>query len=119
MSTFKEPPNEKTPDASDLARTSSFGAGDSETAGVVDLSRTETKRGIKSRHAQMIAIGGTIGTGLFVGAGQALAAAGPGNLFLAYSLICFFVYGIMTGVAEVATYMPVPGRPWRTTARGS
>ncbi|EHY54338.1 hypothetical protein HRR83_008080 [Exophiala dermatitidis] len=68
-----------------------------------------TKRNIRSRHAQMIAIGGTIGTGLFVGAGQALATGGPGFLLLAYLLISLLVYGVVTGVAEVATFLPVSG----------
>ncbi|KAH7175298.1 amino acid permease/ SLC12A domain-containing protein [Dactylonectria macrodidyma] len=106
---LKDTSPEKGGDAVDLARTESFAAGDSENAGSTDLHRTETKRNIKSRHAQMLAIGGTIGTGLFVGAGQALAVAGPANLFMAYSIICFFVYGIVTAVAEVAAYLPSPG----------
>ncbi|XRM42621.1 hypothetical protein ABZX51_005831 [Aspergillus tubingensis] len=73
------------------------------------IERTRTKRGIQTRHAQMIAIGGIIGTGLFVGAGQALALAGPASLFLAYSIICFFVYGMVTTVMTVGTYLPLEG----------
>ncbi|POR36829.1 Proline-specific permease [Tolypocladium paradoxum] len=73
------------------------------------LHRTQTNRGIKSRHSQMIAIGGTIGTGLFVGSGQALAIAGPATLFLAYVIICFFVYGMMTTIMTVGTYLPLEG----------
>ncbi|KAI1767297.1 amino acid permease/ SLC12A domain-containing protein [Hypoxylon sp. FL1150] len=68
-----------------------------------------TKRGIKSRHAQMLALGGTIGTGLFVGTGQALAIAGPACLFAAYLVICFLVYGIITAITEVGAYLPAPG----------
>ncbi|KAI2618731.1 amino acid permease/ SLC12A domain-containing protein [Hypoxylon sp. NC1633] len=68
-----------------------------------------TKRGIKSRHAQMLALGGAIGTGLFVSTGQALAIAGPAFLFSAYLVICFLVYAIMTAVTEVGAYLPVPG----------
>ncbi|KAF2226111.1 AAT family amino acid transporter [Elsinoe ampelina] len=68
-----------------------------------------TKRNIKSRHAQMIAIGGTIGTGLFVGSGQALAIGGPAFLLIAYCLTSFLVYGVVTAVAEVGTYLPVQG----------
>ncbi|KAF5234840.1 hypothetical protein FOXYS1_15686 [Fusarium oxysporum] len=73
------------------------------------LQRTETKRNIKSRHAQMIAIGGTIGTGLFVGIGQALATSGPVSVLLAYSLICVVVYGMITATTEVSAYLPVAG----------
>ncbi|KAI2619036.1 amino acid permease/ SLC12A domain-containing protein [Hypomontagnella submonticulosa] len=68
-----------------------------------------TKRGIKSRQAQMLVIGGTIGTGLFVGTGQALAIAGPAFLFAAYVVICFLVYGIVTAMTEIGAYLPVPG----------
>lgn len=38
------------------------------------------KKGLKGRHMQMIAIGGSIGTGLFVGSGGALANGGPASL---------------------------------------
>ncbi|KAF7555466.1 hypothetical protein G7Z17_g2120 [Cylindrodendrum hubeiense] len=68
-----------------------------------------TKRSIKSRQAQMIAIGGSIGTGLFVGSGQALAIAGPGFLLAAYCIMSLLVYGIFTAVIEVASFLPVAG----------
>lgn len=68
-----------------------------------------TKRNIKSRHAQMIAIGGSIGTGLFVGSGQALAIGGPGILLLSYCLMAILVYGVVTAVIEVGTYLPLSG----------
>lgn len=67
------------------------------------------QRGLKPRHAQMMAFGGTVGTGLFVGSGEALAIAGPGFLFLAYALICVFVYGIVTATTEISSYLPTPG----------
>ncbi|KAF2166420.1 hypothetical protein M409DRAFT_66505 [Zasmidium cellare ATCC 36951] len=68
-----------------------------------------TNRRIKSRHAQMIAIGGSIGTGLFVGSGQALAMGGPGFLLVAYCLTSLLVYGVVTAVIEVGAYLPVEG----------
>ncbi|KAI3393457.1 hypothetical protein diail_4253 [Diaporthe ilicicola] len=68
-----------------------------------------TQRGIKNRHAQMIAIGGTIGTSLFVASGQALAVGGPGILLIAYIVIALLVYGVVTAVIEVGTHLPVPG----------
>lgn len=41
-----------------------------------------TKRGLKSRHIQLIALGGCIGTGLFVGTGSTLSLVGPAALFM-------------------------------------
>ena len=43
------------------------------------------RRGLKSRHIQLIALGGSIGTGLFVGTGTTLAVAGPAPLFMCTS----------------------------------
>ncbi|KAI9933131.1 hypothetical protein ASPWEDRAFT_115034 [Aspergillus wentii DTO 134E9] len=74
-----------------------------------EMNAINTKRGIKSRHAQMMAIGGTIGTGLFVGTGEALAVAGPAMLLAAYCSICVLVYGIITATTEINTYLPVRG----------
>ena len=41
-----------------------------------------TQRGLKSRHIQLIALGGVIGTGLFVGSGSTLSLVGPAPLFM-------------------------------------
>lgn len=67
------------------------------------------KRGMNSRHLNMIAIGGAIGTGLFVASGNTIATAGPGGALLAYALIGFMVYLLMQSLGEMATYMPVAG----------
>ncbi len=67
------------------------------------------KRAMKPRHLQMIAIGGAIGTGLFVASGNTIAQAGPGGALLAYALIGFMVYLLMQSLGEMATYMPVAG----------
>ena len=42
----------------------------------------QTRRDLKSRHVQLIALGGSIGTGLFVGTGTTLSLAGPAPLFM-------------------------------------
>jgi len=54
---------------------------------------TELKRGLKNRHVQLLAIGGAIGTGLFLGSGRSIHLAGPSILFayIITGLICFFI----------------------------
>ncbi|KAL9070967.1 MAG: hypothetical protein Q9157_005628 [Trypethelium eluteriae] len=68
-----------------------------------------TKRGLKSRHAQMIAIGGTMGTGLFVSTGQTLAYGGPAFILGSFCLMSFLIWCIITAITEVAAYLPTPG----------
>ncbi|ATY62292.1 Amino acid polyamine transporter I [Cordyceps militaris] len=68
-----------------------------------------TRRGLKSRHAQMIALGGSIGTGLFVGSGQGLKMGGPALLLACYAIITLLLYGVATGVGEMSAYLPVRG----------
>ncbi|KIW98584.1 uncharacterized protein Z519_00245 [Cladophialophora bantiana CBS 173.52] len=78
-------------------------------ADLLDERYAITHRGLKSRHAQMIALGGTIGTGLFVGSGQTLALGGPAFILAAYVIMTFLVYCVVTAVTEVAAYLPVHG----------
>ncbi|KAL9631474.1 MAG: hypothetical protein Q9204_004215 [Flavoplaca sp. TL-2023a] len=66
-------------------------------------------RGLKSRHVQFIALGGTIGTGLFLGIGRAFTQAGPLSLFLGYSFTGVAVYAMMMSLGEMATWLPLPG----------
>ncbi|MGL4545616.1 MAG: amino acid permease [Plesiomonas sp.] len=67
------------------------------------------KRELKARHLTMIAIGGAIGTGLFVASGATVAQAGPGGALAAYAIIGLMVYFVMTSLGEMAAYMPVSG----------
>ena len=67
------------------------------------------KRGLSSRHISMIAIGGAIGTGLFVATGSVVAQAGPGGAILAYLLIGVMLYFLMASIGELATFYPVSG----------
>ncbi|EIR0258605.1 amino acid permease, partial [Listeria monocytogenes] len=69
----------------------------------------EIRRDLKTRHLSMIAIGGSIGTGLFLASGNAIHTAGPGGALVAYVAIGIMVYFLMTSLGEMATYMPVSG----------
>ena len=65
-------------------------------------------RGLKDRHIQMIALGGAIGVGLFLGASRAIAVAGPG-LLMSYALGGLIVFFIMRALGELLLYRPVAG----------
>ena len=67
------------------------------------------RRSLKPRHLTMIAMGGAIGTGLFVASGNTIATAGPGGALLAYVVIGFMVFLLMQSLGEMATYLPVSG----------
>lgn len=67
------------------------------------------QRKLKARHMNMIAIGGAIGTGLFLATGASISSAGPGGTMVAYSIIGIAVYFIMNSLGEMATHCPVPG----------
>ncbi|EAC3779781.1 amino acid permease [Listeria monocytogenes] len=69
----------------------------------------EIRRDLETRHLSMIAIGGSIGTGLFLASGNAIHTAGPGGALVAYVAIGIMVYFLMTSLGEMATYMPVSG----------
>lgn len=66
-------------------------------------------RELSSRQVQMIAIGGTIGTGLFLGTGKSLAEGGPGSILICYGLVGFIVYVTLLLLGEMGTQYPVAG----------
>ena len=68
----------------------------------------ELHRGLKSRHVQMIAIGGTIGVGLFLGSATAIQKAGPG-LVVSYAIGGLVMFFIMRALGELLLYRPVSG----------
>lgn len=57
----------------------------------------------------MIALGGSIGTGLFLASGTAISTAGPGGALIAYAAVGIMVYFLMTSLGELATFMPDSG----------
>ncbi|ORB85210.1 L-asparagine permease [Mycobacterium kansasii] len=74
------------------------------------LTREDTgyHKDLKNRQLQMIALGGAIGTGLFLGAGGRLASAGPG-LFLVYGVCGIFVFFILRALGELVLHRPSSG----------
>ncbi|MFF1573452.1 amino acid permease [Leifsonia sp. NPDC058292] len=77
-----------------------------------DLAETEESasyhQALKRRHIQMIAVGGAIGTGLFLGAGGRLAAAGPG-LLIVYAVCGVFAFFILRALGELVLHRPDSG----------
>ena len=66
-------------------------------------------RHLKGRHLQMIAIGGSIGTGLFVGSGGALHDGGPASLVISFVLTGAMLYCTVHALGEMAVLFPVAG----------
>ncbi|KAF9090221.1 hypothetical protein BGX23_006148 [Mortierella sp. AD031] len=67
------------------------------------------KRDLRLRHMIMIAVSGTIGTGLFLTSGKTIATPGPGGALLAYVLIGLWLVFVCQAIGEIATLLPLPG----------
>ncbi|DAA77493.1 TPA_exp: Uncharacterized protein A8136_6039 [Trichophyton benhamiae CBS 112371] len=66
-------------------------------------------RQLSARQVQMIAIAGTIGTGLFLGTGKSLATGGPASMLISYSIVGAIVFITMLSLGEMATFIPIAG----------
>ncbi|KAJ5982964.1 hypothetical protein N7481_005063 [Penicillium waksmanii] len=66
-------------------------------------------RRLSARQVQMIAIGGTIGTGLFLGTGTSLSKGGPASTLIAYAICGGIVFVTMLCLGEMAAFVPVAG----------
>ncbi|KJZ71695.1 hypothetical protein HIM_08892 [Hirsutella minnesotensis 3608] len=67
------------------------------------------RRALSARQVQMIAIGGTIGTGLFLGTGKSLATGGPASLLICYAIVGAIVFVTMLSLGEMSAFIPVAG----------
>lgn len=67
------------------------------------------QRRLKQRHVQMIAIAGTIGTGLFLGSGRTLGDAGPLGALIAYFHVGTVAYASLCSLCEMTTWAPISG----------
>ncbi|KAI6791277.1 AAT family amino acid transporter [Hortaea werneckii] len=85
----------------------------SEDDGIVDNvgvgQQNELHRSLKGRHMQMIAIGGAIGSGLFIGSGPSFVAGGPAAVIIGFLAIGVMIYLMMQALAELAVMYPING----------
>ncbi|GBG39091.1 amino acid permease [Mycobacterium montefiorense] len=72
----------------------------SEDVGEFNPAVSQLHRGLSNRHVQLIAIGGTIGTGLFMGAGRTISRAGP-SVVVVYGIIGFFLFFVLRAMGEL------------------
>ncbi|CCL99850.1 uncharacterized protein FIBRA_01874 [Fibroporia radiculosa] len=75
----------------------------------VDYEHGGLRRGLSARQVSMIAIAGTIGTGLFLGTGRSLAQGGPASMLICYGIVGIIVYITLLLLGEMATQYPVAG----------
>lgn len=74
-----------------------------------NAANSNLSRKLKNRHLQMIAIGLSIGSGLFVGTGSALRTGGPAGVMIGWAFTATGVYATMQGLGELAITFPVSG----------
>lgn len=82
------------------------------TSSIHDIAAPQSEglqRKLNQFHIQMIAFGGSIGTGLYIGSGTVYASGGPGFLIIDYCLIGSMLYCVVMCLGELAVIFPVSG----------
>lgn len=102
-STDSDDPKRKLPSEKDLELS---GSGDDDDDEEPEF---QLQQSLKSRHIQLIALGGAIGTGLFVGTSGTLRTCGPAGLFISYCIISTVIYPVMQAFGEMVCYLPGDG----------
>jgi amino acid permease len=80
-----------------------------ESTGVESHDTSRLNRKLHGRHMQMIAIGGAIGTGLFIGSGSSLATGGPLGLLIGFGLVGLMLFFVVHALGELAVMFPISG----------
>jgi amino acid transporter len=108
MTSISEGPNgDSQVEGGKIEKTESYG--DNVHEGLVDVvdNADQLQRHLGNRQIQLIAVGGTIGTALFVSIGGGLMQGGPASLLIAYILYSCLLALVNNCVAEMVVYMPV------------
>ncbi|WFD29822.1 hypothetical protein MSPP1_000835 [Malassezia sp. CBS 17886] len=71
--------------------------------------KTALKRSLGGRHIQFIALGGSIGTGLFIGSGETLRTGGPAFLIVDFLIVAVMLIAVVFALGELASVLPVTG----------
>jgi len=69
---------------------------------------TELKRILATRHITMIALGSSIGMGLWLGSGKSLSSGGPAGIFIGYLLSGSMIWAVSHSIGEMAVMYPLP-----------
>lgn len=77
---------------------------------VTPLQTNKLARRLSARQVSMIAIGGTIGTGLFLGTGKSLATGGPASMLLSYVICGGIIFVTMLCLGEMSAFIRSLGR---------
>ncbi|KAH0365124.1 amino acid permease-like protein, partial [Aureobasidium melanogenum] len=75
------------------------------------------KRSLSQRHLMMLAIGGVIGPGYFVGMGNGLSSAGPAGLLLCFAIVGILLWAVMQSFGELGAYIAASGSFTHYTSR--
>lgn len=70
---------------------------------------TELAKKLEDKHVNMIALGGSIGTGIFLTSGYSISLGGPGGAVCGYIMMAVIVYFLMTSLGEMSVYRPSSG----------